>query len=66
VIVKDEKGKTVLSANARMANTNSYNLKNLDSKVAFSKLKKGNYHYIVKAKNQRGTKTLMDETFTVK
>ena len=66
IIVQDEKGKTVLSAKARMANSYQYNLKNLDTRLTFSKLEKGKYHYIVKAKNQKGTQTLMDEEFTVK
>ena len=64
--VTDEQGKVITYAKADMANVYSYNIKNLDSELSFSKLEKGKYHYKVAAKNRKGSQTLVDEEFTVK
>ena len=44
----------------------SYNVKKLDSKIKFGKLKKGTYHYVVEASDTIKSKTLVNKKFKVK
>ncbi len=43
----------------------SYNIKKLDNKIKFGKLKKGTYRYVVWAKDDVKSKTLVNKKFTV-
>ncbi|MBR1986707.1 MAG: hypothetical protein IKA24_07510 [Mogibacterium sp.] len=65
VQVLDSNGKTVLSASAK-PKAKSYQVKKLDKKIKFGKLKKGTYTYRVIAKDSVQTLTLVSRTFTVK
>jgi hypothetical protein len=63
--VLDSNGKTVLSASAK-PKAKSYQVKKLDKKIKFGKLKKGSYTYRVIAKDSVQTLTLVSRAFTVK
>ena len=65
VQVLDSNGKTVLSASAK-PKAKSYQVKKLDKKIKFGKLKKGTYTYRVIAKDSVQTLTLVSRAFTVK
>ena len=65
VQVVDSNGKTVLSASAK-PNAKSYQIKKLDAKIKFGKLKKGTYTYRVIAKDTVQILTLVNKAFTVK
>jgi flagellar hook assembly protein FlgD len=65
VQVLDSNGKTVLSASAK-PKAKSYQVKKLDKKIKFGKLKKGSYTYRVIAKDSVQTLTLVSRAFTVK
>ncbi len=65
VQVVNSSGKAVLSASAK-PKAKSYNIKKLDKKVKFGKLKKGTYSYRVIAKDSKQTLTLVNKSFTVK
>ena len=65
VQVVNSKGKAVLSATAK-PKAKSYQIKKLDKKIKFGKLKKGSYTYRVIAKDTSQTLTLVNKTFTVK
>ena len=65
VQVVDSNGKTVLSVSSK-PNAKSYQIKKLDAKIKFGKLKKGTYTYRVIAKDTVQTLTLINQTFTVK
>jgi hypothetical protein len=64
VQVLDSSGKAALSATAK-PKAKSYNIKKLDRKIKFGKLKKGTYTYRVIAKDSTQTLTLVSQTFTV-
>lgn len=63
VLDKDGNVKYQASANP---NKKSYNVKKLDSKIKFGKLKKGTYHYVVEASDTIKSKTLVNKKFKVK
>lgn len=65
VQVINSKGKTVLSASAK-PKAKSYQIKKLDKKIKFGKLKKGTYTYRVIAKDLAQTLTLVSKSFKVK
>ncbi|MBR4089338.1 MAG: hypothetical protein IKK28_00470 [Mogibacterium sp.] len=65
VQVVNSNGKKVLSATAK-PKAKSYQIKKLDKKIKFGKLKKGSYTYRVIAKDTSQTLTLVNKTFTVK
>ena len=65
VQVINSSGSTVLSASAK-PNAKSYQVKNLDKKIKFGKLKKGSYTYRVIASDTDQTLTLVNKAFTVK
>jgi len=64
ISVIDSSGKTKLSASAKPG-SRSYNLRKLDPKVKFGKLKAGKYRYVVRAKAGSVTKTLINCKFSV-
>ena len=63
--VTDEAGKVKLKASAK-PKAKSYNLKKLDSKLKFRKLKKGTYYYRVYATDKAKSLTLVDQGFVVR
>ena len=65
VQVLKSNGKAALSATAK-PKAKSYNIKKLDKKIKFGKLKKGTYTYRVIAKDSTQTLTLVSRAFTVK
>lgn len=65
VQVINSSGKAALSASAK-PKAKSYNIKNLDKKIKFGKLKKGTYSYRVIATDSVQTLTLVNKSFTVK
>lgn len=65
ITVKTTGGKKKLSASAKPSGKKTYNLKKLDNKISFGKLKKGTYYYIVKATDTKQTKQLLKKKFTV-
>ena len=65
VQVLDRSGKAVLSA-ASKPNSKSYNIRNLDAKIRFGKLSKGNYVFAVKARTDSGWETPVYNDFSVK
>ena len=64
VRIVDANGKIVLKASAKPGKK-SYNLKKLDAKIKFGKLKRGTYRYVIKATDYVKTKTLVNKKFTV-
>ncbi len=58
-------GKAVLAASKSM-NKKSYNVKGLDKKIKFGKLKKGTYYYKVIANDAKISRTVLNKKFTVK
>lgn len=64
ITVIDGSGKTKLSASAKPG-SRSYNLRRLDAKVKFGKLRTGKYRYVVRAKAGTITKTLINRQFSV-
>ena len=65
VKVLDKDGNVKLEASAKPGKK-SYNVKKLDSKIKFGKLKKGTYHYVVEASDTIKSKTLVNKKFKVK
>ena len=57
-------GKTAISVTTK-PNRAYYNLKKLDRRVKFRKLKRGTYTYKVKAQTSRGWETLVEQGFTI-
>lgn len=57
-------GKTAISETTK-PNRAYYNLKKLDRRVKFRKLKRGTYTYKVKAQTSRGWETLVEQGFTI-
>lgn len=66
VMVKTKSGKKKLSASANLSGVKTYKIKNLDDRIAFGKLKKGTYYYIVKATDAKKSKQLLKKKFKVK
>jgi len=64
ILIRDSSGNNVLSASAK-PNKKKYDLRKLDPKIKFGQLSKGKYIYMVKAKNSKGTTTLVKKTFKV-
>jgi hypothetical protein len=62
--VLDSSGNITASAKAA-PNKKKYNIKKLDAKIKFGELKAGEYTFVVKAKNAKGWKTLINKKFTV-
>lgn len=62
-VINNASGKTMFSATAK-PNAKSYSLFNLDSKMSFSKLSAGSYTIKVTATDSKGTKTLVNQSFT--
>lgn len=65
VKIVDKNGKTVVSA-SKKPNAGSFNIKKLDKKIKFGKLKKGTYTFKVIATDTAQTLTLVEKRFTVK
>lgn len=66
IIVTTKKGTKKLKASKTLSGVKTYNVKGLDEKIKFGKLKKGTYYYIVKATDSQKTKRLLKKKFTVK
>lgn len=64
VQVLSASGKKVLSASSK-PNKKTYNIKKLDKKIKFGKLKKGTYIFKVRAKNSSGWQTILSKSFAV-
>ena len=65
VKILNDQGKKVISA-AKKPNAKSFSLKKIDSKIRFSKLKKGTYTYQVIAVDKAQTIMLINKQFIVK
>ena len=64
VRILDSEGNVVVKA-SKKPNAKSFNVKKLDSKIKFGKLKKGTYTYQVIATDTAQTLTLVNKQFTV-
>ena len=64
VKITDSSGSAKCSARAK-PNAKSYNIKKLDAKIKFGKLKKGTYYYVVEATDTVKSKTLVNKKFTI-
>ena len=65
VQVVDSGGNVILSA-SKKPNAKSFNVKKLDPKIRFGKLKKGSYRYQVIATDTLATVTVLNKSFKVK
>lgn len=65
VQVLNRKGKSVLSASSK-PNKKTYNIKKLDKKIRFKKLKRGSYTFRVRVRTSSGWTTVVTQPFAVK
>ncbi len=66
ITVTTKKGKKKLKASCTLSGVRTYNVKGLDERIKFGKLKKGTYYYIVKATDSKKSKRLLKKKFTVR
>ncbi len=64
--VYTKSGKRRLGITKKLTRSKTFNIKTIDSKIKFGKLKKGTYYYKVTATNEKQKVTLLNRKFTVK